>query len=232
MLADEEVGAVFHLLFVHSIDGFLSGLPFLEGDVSFVCEDVARLSSSLSLHMSRLNLTKVSKHSFQTIVAGAFGQALHEDVEEAAFSIRALLASLMGQHLDLLAIELELLGLLDGCGGGILALKLDVAEAARLAVGVKLELARANGADCLEGFVELLLGDTEVDVAHEHVSLRLHEVAFLEVAANEVSTNLCVVHLGGAATRLFGREELEEAVAVLTLGLLINIDERLEDCVA
>lgn len=227
VLANEEIGAVGHLLFVHSIDGFLGGVSLLERDVSLVGEDFARLSSSL--HMSRLNFTKLSKHSFQTVVVSAGWQALNKDVQEAALAALTLLTALMGQHFNFLAVELEDLGLGDGGRGGILALELNVSEATAFAVWEELKLARANGAKGRKRIVELLLGDSVVDVANEDVGLWLHKVALLEVAANEVATDFRVVHLVGAATRLIGGEELEEAVAVLTLSLLINVDDCLVD---
>lgn len=138
----------------------------------------------------------------------------------------------MGKHFDLLAVELELLRLSDGGRGRFFALELDVAETTTLTIRVELEFARANGANGAKGLEELLLRDREVDVADEDVGLGLHEVTFLEVAANEIFTNLRVVHLRGAAARLVGGEELKEAVAVLTLSLLINVDDCLEYVVA
>lgn len=157
---------------------------------------------------------------------------MDKDVEEAAFSSLTLVTSLMSEHLNLLAIELELLRFGDSRRSRALIFELNVAEAAALSVGVKLEFARAdwaNGGKCL---VELLLGDGKVDVADEDVGLWLHKVTFLKVAANEICTDLRVVHLRGAAAGLVGGEELEEAVAVLTLSLLINVDDCLENVVA
>lgn len=177
--------------------------------------------------MSRLNLTKLSEHCCQTLVVGARGQTLDEDVEEAALPTLALLTALMGEDLDLLAVELELLGLGDGRGGRLLSLELDVAKAAALPVGVELEFARANRAKLAEGRVELLLSDAQVDVANEQVCLGLHEVALLHVAADKVAANLGVVQFRGAPLGLLRGEELEEAVAVLALGLLVNVDDRL-----
>ena len=71
----------------------------------------------------------------------------------------------------------------------------------------------------------MLLGDTEVDVAHQQVSLRLHKVTLLQIAADIVCTDLSVVHLRGAATCLIGSEKLKETVAVLTLCLLVHIND-------
>jgi len=87
---------------MHSIDGFLGGLTFFEGHVSLVCEIFTSLSSTLN--MSRLDLTKLIKHSFQTLVVGASGQSLDKDVQEAALATRALLAALMSEHFDFLAV--------------------------------------------------------------------------------------------------------------------------------
>jgi hypothetical protein len=71
------------------------------------------------------------------------------------------------------------------------------------------------------------LRDSEVNVAHEHVRLGLHEVAFLQVAADVVLADLGVVELLSTFLGILEFEELEEAVAILALGLLVNVDDRL-----
>ena len=179
--------------------------------------------------MSRCNFTILCKHLLQLVVVGALRQSLDKDVQEAALTTLALLASLMGEHLDLLAVEFELLGLSDGGGSGLLGLELDVAEATALTVWVELKFAGANGSNRGKGLEELLLRDALVNVAHEHISLWLHEVSFLEVATDEVCSDLGVVQFSGTTTRLFYGKELEEAVAILALGLLVHIDDRLID---
>ena len=93
MLANEEVRAIVHLPFVHSIDGALGRLAVLERDVALVSE--LFLGTSSSLHMSRLNFTKFNKHFLETVVVSALWKALDEEVEEAALLALALLATLV-----------------------------------------------------------------------------------------------------------------------------------------
>ena len=93
VLANEEVRAIFHLPFVHSIDGALGRLAVLERDVALVSE--LFLGTSSSLHMSRLNFTKFNKHFLETVVVSALWKALDEEVEEAALLALALLTTLV-----------------------------------------------------------------------------------------------------------------------------------------
>lgn len=118
---------------------------------------------------------------------------MDEQVEEGFLRLGALLLTLMVQNLDLLAVEFEGAALSDGQIGGILILELNVAEASRLTVWEKLELAGADGAELSKGVIELLLSHTDVNELHDQVGLGLHEVAFLQVAANEVGSDLCVI---------------------------------------
>lgn len=76
-----------------------------------------------------------------------------------------------------------------------------------------------------------MLSDTGVNKLDQQVSLGLNELTFLQVAANKVVSNLRVVQLGGASLGLGFIEELEEPVAVLTFGLLVDVDDSLEDVV-
>ena len=75
----------------------------------------------------------------------------------------------------------------------------------------------------------MLLRDALVNIAHEHIGLWLHEVTFLKVAADEVSTDLGIVQFSGTPTCFLDSEELEEAISVLALRLLVNVDDRLID---
>ena len=129
----------------------------------------------------------------QAVVVGALRQTLDEQVEEGFLRLGALLLTLMVQNLDLLAVEFESAALSDGQIGGILILELNVAEASRLAVWEKLELAGADGAELSKGVIELLLSHTDINELHDQVGLGLHEVAFLQVAANEVGSDLRVI---------------------------------------
>ena len=106
MLADQQVGAIGHLLLVHYVDGALGGVSLAEGDVALVEEGLLTALAS-SLNMSRLNFPELSEHLLESLVVGARGQALHEQVEEAAFASLALLAALVVQNLDLLPVDLE-----------------------------------------------------------------------------------------------------------------------------
>ena len=109
---------------------------------------------------------------------------------------------------------------------------LNVAEASALSVGVKLKLARTDRPKFDELVIELLLGDGEVNVTHQHVRLGLNEFAFLKIAADVLASNLRVVKLAGASASLIFIEELKEAVAILALGLLVHSDEGLIDVVS
>ena len=66
--------------------------------------------------MSRLNFSKLSKHLLEFCVVSASWQALDKEVEEAAVLSLALLTTLVLEHLNFLAIELEHSGLLN-CAG-------------------------------------------------------------------------------------------------------------------
>ena len=175
--------------------------------------------------MSRLNLSKLSKHLLEFFVVSASWQALDKEVKEATVLTLALLTPLMSEHLNLLAVEFEDSGLFDCAGSGVLPLELDISEASGLAIWIELKLARAHGANGIERVEELLLRDCEVNVAHEHVRLGLHEVTFLNIAADVVVADLCVVQLICTSLGLFQLEELEEAVAVLALSLLVHVDD-------
>lgn len=183
MLADQKVGAISHLLLVHGVDGLLGGITLLVADVSLVEQGLAAFST---LNVGGLNFTVFNKHLAELVVGGAGRQALNEDVKEASFVALALLAALVSQNLNFFAVELEDLGLGESGRGGVLALELNVSKASALAVRIELQLAGSDGSECQESFVELLLRDAEVNVAHEQVRLGLHEVAFLQVAADEV----------------------------------------------
>ena len=143
--------------------------------------------------MSRLNLTVLSEHLSQTVVVGALRQTLDEQVEEAAVRLRTLLLSLMIQNLDLLAVEFERAALLNSLVGVLLSLKLNVAEATGLAVGEEFKLAGTDRAKLSERVVELLLSHASVNELHDQVGLGLHEVTFLQVAADKVLSDLSVV---------------------------------------
>ena len=77
--------------------------------------------------------------------------------------------------------------------------------------------------------MELLLGHLEVNIADQHVRLGLHEIAFLQVAAYVIVADFRVVKLSCAPFCLLELEELEEAVAILALCLLVHIDDCLVD---
>ena len=175
--------------------------------------------------MSRLNFSKLSKHLLKSFVVSASWQALDKEVKEATVLTLALLTSLMSEHLNLLAVEFEDSGLFDCAGSGVLALELDISEASGLAIWIELKLARAHGAEGRECVEELLLRDCEVNVAHEHVRLWLHEVAFLQIAADVVIANLRVIQVISTPLGLFEFEKLKEAVAVLALSLLVHVDD-------
>ena len=137
----------------------------------------------------------------------------------------ALLTSLMSEHLNLLAVEFEDSRLFDSAGSGFLALELDISEASGLAIWIELKLTRAHGAEGRECVVELLLRDCEVNIAHEHVRFWLHEVSFLQIAADVVVSNLSVVQLSSTPLGLIQLEKLEEAIAILALSLLVHVDD-------
>ena len=126
--------------------------------------------------MSRLNFAEFSKHCLETVVVGAVRQALDKEVKESTVLTLTLFTSLMGQHLNLFAIELEGSGLCDGVIGGLLALKLDVSKTSGLTVRIELKLARANRSEGRERIKELLLCDGEVNIANKYISFGLHEV--------------------------------------------------------
>ena len=179
--------------------------------------------------MSRLNFTIFYKHLLETLVVSTCRKALDKEIEEAALLALALFAALVVQHLNLFAVKLENSGLFDSVGCGLFAFKLDVSETSAFTVGVELKLTRTNWSEGQERIVELLLGHLEVNIAHQHVRLGLHEVAFLQVAADVIVADLCVVKLSCAPFCLLQLEKLEEAVAVLALGLLVHIDDCLVD---
>ena len=180
--------------------------------------------------MSRLNFTKLGKHCLKPFVVRASRQALDKEVEETALrGFRALGSSLMGQNLDLLSVQLEDFGLGEGHCGGLFALKLNVSKATRFAVGEKFQLAGSNRTELHEGFVQLLLSHSSVNRLDNQIRFGLHEVALLKVAADEVVSNARVVEFLSATARLGNIEELEETIAVLALGLLINVDDCLVD---
>lgn len=216
------------MLLVHVIDRGLGGLNGLKRNVAFVGEC---LGFAYAMHLSRLNLTVLGEHRRQLDVVGALGQTLDEKVKEAAILLRALLLTLVIQNLDLLTVEFELAVLRDRQVGCLLTLKLDVAKAPRLTVREELKLTGADGAELLEGVVELLLCNIEIDELHHQVSLGLHEVALLHVTADVVIPDLRVIDLVGAPTRLRVFEELEEAVAILALRLFVHINDCLVDVV-
>ena len=175
--------------------------------------------------MSRLNFSKLSKHLLEFFVVSASWQALDKEVKEATVLTLALLTPLMSEHLNLLAVEFEDSGLFNCAGSGVLALELDISEPSGLAIWIELKLARAHGAEGRECVEELLLRDCEVNVAHEHVRLWLHEVSFLQIAADVVVSNLSVVQLRSTPLSLIQFEKLEEAVAILALSLLVHVDD-------
>lgn len=175
--------------------------------------------------MSRLNFSKLSKHLLESGIVSASRQALDKKVEEAPILSLSLLAALVFEHLNFLAIKLEHSGLFDCAGRGLLALKLDISEASGLAVWVELKLARSHGAEGRECVVELLLRDCEIDVAHEHVRLWLHKVAFLQIAADVIVSNFRIVQLRSTPLGLLEFEKLQEAVAILALSLFVHVDD-------
>ena len=181
------------------------------------------------MHMSRLNFTIFYKHLLETLVVSACRKALDKKIEEAALLALALLTALVMKHLNFLAVKLENSGLFDSVGCGLFAFKLDVSETSAFAVGVELKLTRTNWSEGQERIVELLLGDLEVNIAYQHVRLGLHEVAFLQVAADIIVADFSVVKLSCAPFCLLELEELEEAIAILALSLLVHIDDCLVD---
>lgn len=66
--------------------------------------------------------------------------------------------------------------------------------------------------------MQLLLGDTQVNVLDVHVGLGVSEVILLNVAADGGSLNHGIVKLLGAALSLIKSIEGKETIAVLTLG--------------
>ena len=179
--------------------------------------------------MSRLNFAEFSKHCLETVVVGAVGQALDKEVKESTVLTLTLFTSLMGQNLNLFAIELEGSGLCDGVICGLFALKLDVSKTSGLTVRIELKLARANRSEGRERIEELLLCDGEVNIANKYISFGLHEVTFLKIAADIIVSNLRVVKLASTSLGFFEGEELEESVSVLAFSLLVHIDDCLVD---
>ena len=223
MLADQEVSFVRVLPLVHRINCVLCRLSVLKRNVALIRELISCVSNSLN--MSRLNFSKLRKHLLESGVVSVSRQALDEEVEEAAVLTLALLTPLMGEHLNLLAVKFEDSGLFDCAVRGILAFELDISESSGLAVWIELKLARTHGAEGRECVVELLLRDCEVNVAHEHVRLWLHEIAFLQIAADVVVSDLRVVQLSSTPLGLLEFEKLKETVAILALSLLVHVDD-------
>ena len=70
MLTNKEVGAAFfHLLLVHSIDGFLGRISRLEGHIALVLESLIGVLTAL--YMSRLNFAEFNKQSLETFIVSA-----------------------------------------------------------------------------------------------------------------------------------------------------------------
>jgi len=70
MLTNKEVGAAFfHLLLVHSIDGFLGRISSLIGHIALVLESLVGVLTAL--YMSRLNFAEFNKHSLKFIIVSA-----------------------------------------------------------------------------------------------------------------------------------------------------------------
>ena len=137
----------------------------------------------------------------------------------------------MVEGLDLLAVEFESSACLDGFLGGVCIFKLNVAKTARFAVWIRFQFAGLDGSELGEGIEQRLLVDLQVDVADEHVGLWVKDSAFLEGGADRRAINLLVVDAVGTTFGFGGVKELEEAVAVLALGLLVGSDDSLEDVV-
>jgi len=142
---------------VHGVDSASGLLASLEGNVAFVEQGVVFVDAPL--HMSRLNFAEFSKHLSQLVVVSAGWETLYEQVEEVTLLALALVSPLVSQHLDGLVIERDLARLFDRGVRRVFVLKLNVAEASALAIGVELKLARADGPKGDEGVIELLLSD-------------------------------------------------------------------------
>jgi len=195
----KQEGASSGLRLMHFCNGGSSGLGRLKRYITLVGKP---LGFACALHMSRLNLTKLGEHRLKLIVISALDQTLDEEVKEFAILLRTLLLTLMIENLYFLTVEFELAALRDRQVCRLLTLELNVAKAPRLTVGEELELARADGAKRCESVVELLLSHADVDELHHQISLGLHKVALLHVAADVVVSNLRVVNLSCAPTRL------------------------------
>ena len=108
---------------------------------------------------------------------------------------------------------------------------MNVTKTAGLAVWIRFQFAGLNGSELREGIEQRLLVDVQVDVADEDVSLWVKDSAFLEGGSDRRAINLLVVDAVGTTFGFFCVKELQEAVAVLALGLLVGSDDSLEDVV-
>ena len=228
-MVDEQVASVLLLCLVFLLNSLSCGFGLFEADVAevFVLTIVVA-----SLDVSGCDLSKLAKHLLELLVVSSGGKVLDEDVVECvAVACLALLAFLMVEGLDLLAVEFESSACLDGFFGGVSIFKLNVAKTAGFAVWIRFQFAGLDGSELGEGIEQRLLVDLQVDVADEHVGLWVKDSAFLEGGADCRAINLLVVDAVGTTFGFGGVKELEEAVAVLALGLLVGSDDSLEDVV-
>ena len=137
----------------------------------------------------------------------------------------------MRQHADGLAVDGGVVQLLDGLGGGVDSLELDIAEATGRAVAVKLELAGDDEAEVLEHLGELALVDGLGEVAHEEVGVGVEVTVLLLVEHDLLAGELAVVHLVEAPLSLGGIVEVQVAEA-LGARLVVKHDARALELVA
>ena len=127
---------------MHSVDGSLSCLTRLKRYITFICEGLGSILTSLN--MSRLYITEFSEHGLETIIVSSSGKALDKKIEESTVLLFALLTSHVREHLNLFAIKLEDLRLSDGSCSRLLSFKLDITKTSSLAIWVELKLARSD----------------------------------------------------------------------------------------
>lgn len=136
MALNKQIRSTLHLFVMHSIKCGSSTLWLLIGDKALALESFA---IRITVHVSRLNVTELSKHRHQFDIICAFRKLLDEQVEEVALSVDAVLSASVKHNLNFLAIELELSILGDCHVCLVLVLELHVAEASRFAIRVLLQ---------------------------------------------------------------------------------------------
>ena len=138
----------------------------------------------------------------------------------------------MGKYLGWFAMELDVSTLINGFLRSFWTFKLDVAKTAAFSIWEHLEFARSDRSKLDESVEKFLLSHFKSDITDEHVSLWIHFTTLLNRGTDSDSVNCRVVNSFSAALCFSCIEELKESIAILTLGLLVNTNDSLEDVVA